>query len=462
MSSKKLLILIFAFFLASACAFSQEGPQTTVLNQGNKLEELKDNKGYFSYKPLKFDKINIKGNLALNGFGLELVEFGPFEDCKINQPYFFTLATIIALRSNLGQWVEKNTSCVESLDEGFRAMIYQAKKKWNRTLSKDEEKNAQLYEKIFKRFKLEFIEHKMTGNLHEEKNQEEAWRLFEQWSYELNNKNKKRVSFSKWPLPSQKYPWFKNITELTLALMVKNESMAKEKIKKWLNYSPEMLIFETGPEQFKNEEESSRLYHALLLVLKTIPEVISDKSLIRLLGPVVKPLLPERLQDEVEGIFLWSSNDIEQGKKSINYGLEFPGAWFLLLYEKGDTKELEDYMKKAMTQRQFSRLALGPLWVLSYTYPTISGNWVNSQKDLKNLVKLDFPYAQYLCLELAKRESLKREMGSHDERYKRAFFQIKREFMLNELKNSASVDFDVYSLALLGDTTAQNLWWMVK
>lgn len=248
--------------------------------------------------------------------------------------------------------------------------------------------------------------------------------------------------------------FIRDIIELSIASKIKNKGWVKRVASKIIKQGPREFIFRSQQYSYLDNKSMMEFQKIVYKLLDSVKPLVNTEMLHRILVNRINKVLKSRSSSDS-----WSLADIREIIKWNALGIKFFGFWFQEMLSRTSDMEATLILQRIVDRNYIQKMRPAELWVFIYYYP--------KEKALRKLIiekiykayLLDDPYIKYLILKLLERETIKKELGKKEAFFKKALFQIKRNFYRKLLLKGQAVHFSLYNLMRLGDNNPKNLWW---
>lgn len=241
------------------------------------------------------------------------------------------------------------------------------------------------------------------------------------------------------------------IAQLMIANYSKNHGMLREIFYSLMSYSNEQYIFDIDESIYPKELFEKLKEKAIKVVLESL-KIYNVEIMSNILESHLRsiPLFNSNkisLKD-----FKWNLTEIRKESTSFEYGFRFASFWYSLLKERSGHKEMESYVKQAMSQiKTFEDVKKIRVILLDFIpfdedqRELIINYLINSKSyfDVSLLIKL-----------LKKYDFLKKIAGLKSPIFKKPIFQIERDVALEYFDNGLSSYSVLKTLYDIGDYNA--------
>ena len=157
----------------------------------------------------------------------------------------------------------------------------------------------------------------------------------------------------------------------------------------------------------------------------------------------------------------WSLSELRENFKNPYLRNKYFDFWFLILMNRTSSSELNQKIRQSLTSKVVKRAKESQYWVFEYFFP--------SDKDLRSTIvrrlneqwkMRDRTYRFHILKSLAN-PAIKGELSKVNRTFKRALFQIERQYYSELLTSGEATHFAFYQLTKLGDKSSKNLWWLI-
>lgn len=256
------------------------------------------------------------------------------------------------------------------------------------------------------------------------------------------------------------HPFFKSLFSFLIAIEAKNQPWAY-RLKRQLSKSSPYWNLIRGIQFTEDEEVLVRDF--ILFALNEYQEVFEDEEGLKILAEKITQTGHTQEFRTVRSRMGadWSLAELRERFKNPLLKSEYFDFWYMIMMNRTSDAELRQKFRQAITKRSLLQSRAGQLWVFEYFFP---GEDSLRQIILAKLLKawrsgnqID-RYSVLRTLELPK---VKQALAAMNPTFKRASFQIKREFFNELLHSGYSTENALYELYLLGDKNEENLWWLM-
>lgn len=254
----------------------------------------------------------------------------------------------------------------------------------------------------------------------------------------------------------------RELIKLGVASVRGNVGWLRNIIVRIIKMLPNEIIFRAQSANFRDMNQVKDLSKSVIVLLEKMRGKLTGdayKILVHQLDSIIGSA------ESKKGVYssgaTWSLAQFRDKITSGRYEPEFIGFWIQELISRTAAREVRTLLKKVMTKKYIEAMPISNIWLLHYYYP-LDGDLRNilSNKILKAYNSEDY-YLQYLAISLLENGIIKKEMMAKDEEFKRALFQIKRDFYHRTLSSGIAIHFSLHNLMLLGDKDHRHLWWLV-
>ncbi|MCR9203099.1 MAG: hypothetical protein NXH75_00870, partial [Halobacteriovoraceae bacterium] len=257
-----------------------------------------------------------------------------------------------------------------------------------------------------------------------------------------------------------KSDFWKNFLSLHVAIYAKNLPWANKLKKKIVKSSPFTLLVEGLP---FNEQEEEVVRDYLLKILEDYVEILKDeeggKIIAKFLSDIVDTnnfrLLKTRLNAD------WSLTQIRDNMKNPLHQQEYFDFWFYILMNRSSDVEVKRRFRDFIDPDLVKSAGQGQFWVFEHFFPSDKEIREILRKRLLLMWRRGDLNDQYTVLRSILNANLKQYLAKENDNFKRADFQLQREFFQNVLNTGLSTPFALYHLSLLGNLDENDLWWLM-
>lgn len=157
----------------------------------------------------------------------------------------------------------------------------------------------------------------------------------------------------------------------------------------------------------------------------------------------------------------WSLTELRKIIGTYRLGRSFPDFWYMEMLNRTSDAEIFNFMDKSLSSRGIQQLPYESMWIFSYYLPTDDTRRKLIADKLLRMWRSKNDYHRYIVVNMLSNEAIKRLLIEKEHSFKRALFQIERDFFHKTLQSGTAVDFSLYHLIRLGDKDDRSLWWMV-
>ncbi len=383
------------------------------------------------------------------------MQFKDLTKCEFFDDYLFKMGVLITVRK--GKREELNEffkTCSQQLSFQMKAMLYFP------FLGDVKEVGDYLKSNgiaLKQRLKIQsaFGEKKKVRKL-----KEEIMELLEAWQKEdvLKSPEERQKGLKRLERLNHKY--FKKLFTFVLAIKSKNIPWAVSLKRELIKFSPYWNL--TRGLDF-NEEEDQKLRDFLLFSLELFKDFHKEDEGVKMLAEKFAQMGHSNEYKTIKSRngADWSLTDLRNQFKNPFLKSEFFDFWYLMMMNRTSDAELREKFRQAISVRSLIKAKPGQMWVFEYFYPP--------QQILRKIIldKLEKMWAsnahdqRYVVLRTLDSASVKQSLAERDSNFKRASFQLKREFFSDVLSTGFSTENALYELYLLGDKNEENLWWLM-
>ena len=255
-------------------------------------------------------------------------------------------------------------------------------------------------------------------------------------------------------------PFWKGIFSLNIALHSGNQPWLISLIKDLSRSSPYSFLVR-GTSFTQQERVMVRDY--LLALLEKIDDESENEEILKILAEKITRLgvtnnfktIRSRLDAE------WSLSELRSNFKNPRLRKEFFDFWYQELMGRTSDAELDQKLRDGLNAKVLKYADTGQLWVFEHYFP--------ADEELRNIIIHKFLtmwksgdiLKVHQVIKVLGDPKISRLLGEKNEDFKRANFQLRREFFKELLRSGRGVNYALYSLYKLGDEDLSNLWWMI-
>lgn len=255
-------------------------------------------------------------------------------------------------------------------------------------------------------------------------------------------------------------PFWRNIFSLNIALHSGNQPWLISLIKDLNRFSPYSFLVR-GSSFTKQERVMIRDY--LLALLEKVDDEFENEEIIKILAEKITRLgvtnnfktIRSRLDAE------WSLSELRANFKNPRLKKEFFDFWYQGLIGRTSDSELDQKLRDGLNAKVLKSASPGQMWVFEHYFP--------ADEELRKIIinkllamwKSGDILEAHQVIKVLSDPKISRLLGEANEDFKRANFQLKREFFKELLRSGRGVNYALYSLYRLGDEDLSNLWWII-
>jgi len=253
----------------------------------------------------------------------------------------------------------------------------------------------------------------------------------------------------------------KHLVTALIALKIGNQAWANNSLENILYMDPRKVIFDAPSWQGKDDKYSvylNSLYYFFEHTLKELENKTLAKLIVNYFGSIIAG---PKMNDIIAGWgSQWSLFEMRKMAASMSYGRQFIGAWVMMLSKRVNDLEVHQYITRGLDPNILHYDSENFLWIfqrLSHLSDELKAYF---EKLIIENKKNKDDYFQYILINLMQNEVLSRIVMKNIPGFKKAQFQLKRNFYLKLLYNGVATDFAIYNLLQLGDRNEEYLWWL--
>lgn len=254
--------------------------------------------------------------------------------------------------------------------------------------------------------------------------------------------------------------FWKNLLSLHVATYAKNLPWAN-KLKKTIVKSSPFTLFVEGLSFNEDEEIIVRDY--LLKLFEDYVAILKDeeggKVMAKFLSDIVDTndfrLLRTRLNAD------WSLTQIRENMKNPLHQQEYFDFWFYILMNRSSDVEVKRRFRDFIDPELVQKAGQGQFWVFEHFFPSEKEIREVLSDRLLSLYNRGDLNDRYIVLRTIQNVNLKKYLATKNENFKRADFQLQREFFQEVLNTGLSTPFALYYLSRLGNLDENDLWWLM-
>ncbi|CAM9910881.1 unnamed protein product, partial [Chrysoparadoxa australica] len=259
---------------------------------------------------------------------------------------------------------------------------------------------------------------------------------------------------------SLKLSFWKNLLNLHVSIKAKNLPWAESLKKKVIKGSPYALLVKGL--SFSDEEEIL-VRDYILKVFEEYVSTFQDEEGGKMLGKYISDvvdtndfrLVSSRLNSD------WSLTQIRDNMKNPIQQLEYFDFWFLTLMNRSSEVEVKSRFREFLNPAIIQKASPGQCWVFEYFFPVGKELRQVLSEKLLDLWNKGTIQDRYIVLRVISNEKVKKFLARNDENFKRADFQLQREFFKEVLSTGLSTSFALFQLSKLGNKDENDLWWVM-
>jgi hypothetical protein len=254
--------------------------------------------------------------------------------------------------------------------------------------------------------------------------------------------------------------WWERFFSLLLAVEGKNQPWALELKRELTKSSPYITL--VGGLSF-SEDEQIKIRDFIIFVLKKYQEQFGDEEGTKILAEKITnavgnnefKVVRNRLDAD------WSLTELRDNFKNPLLRSEFFDFWYMVMMNRTSDTEVRSRFRKALTQRSLKNAQPGQFWVMEYFFPAEKKKREIILSRLEDMWAGTDSLEQYTVLRVSRSLKIKNLLAKRIPDFKRADFQINREFYRKLLNSGRSTHYALAELFFLGDKNEENLWWLI-
>lgn len=249
---------------------------------------------------------------------------------------------------------------------------------------------------------------------------------------------------------------------LLLATRSGNQSWAKSLIEEIITISFEEFVFQFGNFEY-SDAANSLFVDNIVKGMKYIDGSFKRKNIKRILFLHIEDLINDKKirTYNLNQKYNWSLTEVREQLASINYGKKYVSIWYEFLYKRNNEMEANLFFNKALPivfERGWEKSLF---WILQYYYPKQEATRELANSLIRKMNKSNATYDKYVMTNLIENIAIKKMLQENDGKYKRAIFQLKRDFYKLNIKERKMIKFSIYNLLKLGERDTELLWWLI-
>lgn len=393
--------------------------------------------------------------MNFNGVSFEKVEFQDLTNCNALDDYLFKIGVLISLRSGKREQLKDFfASCSQKLDNQLKVMMYFPFLGENADVATYLKKNG-LPLKTRLKIQSAFRQKKFIRQT-----KQEVLRLVDifQNKEELKSPEKRQIQLA--AVKSLTHVFFKNLFSLHLAINAKNQPWSIKLKRELSKFSPYWNLIRGFS---FSTEELLKIRDYLLLVMNDYQETFEDQEGIKILAEKFTQMghTQEFRTIRSRSGADWSLSQLRERFKNPLLKSEFFDFWYMVMMNRTSDAELRQKFRQAIHKRSLQQARPGQLWVFQYFFPPDDELRKIILDKLLSFWRSPVQINRYTVLRTLEFNKVKQAMSARDAYFKKANFQIKREFFTELLNSGYSTENALYELFLLGDKNEENLWWLI-
>lgn len=157
----------------------------------------------------------------------------------------------------------------------------------------------------------------------------------------------------------------------------------------------------------------------------------------------------------------WSLSELRESFKNPYLRNKYFDFWFQVLMNRTSSTELNQRIRESIVPNVLARAKDSQFWVFEYFFP--------ADKDMRKMIISRFNTQwrtrdrvhRFHILRALSNSAIKTELSKRNRTFKRAIFQIERQFFSELLSSGEATHYAFYKLTKMGDKSISNLWWLM-